>query len=227
MITLEQVHKNADIQALVLNANRMLASLGYTEHGPRHTGYVSRTAQSIMRELGYDEHMQELAAIAGWIHDVGNAVNRKHHGLTGATLVFPLLRDMGMEMEDICEIIAAIGNHEEENGFPVTPITAAIILADKSDAHRTRVRRGKYDPLDIHDRVNYAIKKNALIVDNENKIIRYEVEMDDTSSVMDFMQIYLSRMAMSERAAGTLGCRYHLIVNGMRINNLNPPGKQP
>jgi len=219
MITLADVKANKDLTTLVLSANRMLSSLGYTEHGPRHVGYVSTTTKSILASLGYDKHQQTLGEIAGWLHDVGNCVNRQGHGRTGAALLMPLLREMGMPMADVAEIMAAVGNHEEENGFPVTPLTAALILADKADTHRTRVRRGKrYDSGDIHDRVNYAIKKNTLSVDVEQKIIRFEIKMQNTSSVMDFLSIYLSRMKMSQQAASTLGCRYLLVINGMPIN---------
>lgn len=220
MITLADIKHNPEIFTLVNWANEMLDRLGYTEHGPRHTGYVSKMASDILMHLGYDARTVELAAITGWIHDVGNAVNRKHHGLTGAAMLFPILRDMGMDIKEICEIVAAIGNHEEQTGSPLTAIASAVILADKCDAHRTRVRRGKrYDSGDIHDRVNYSIRSNTLVVDPKERVIRFVFEMDETSSVMEFMQIYLTRMLMSEKAAHFLNCRFELVVNNMRINN--------
>src|SRR5690554_5383211 len=177
-ITLEDVKKDYEIQSMVSNANKALEALGYTEHGFRHVGYVSQTAANILRELNFDARKVELAAIAGWVHDVGNLVNRKYHGLTGATLITPVLHRLGMPMDEVCQIACAIGNHEEEYGRPLSDIGAALILADKSDAHRTRVRRHKYDPNDIHDRVNYSIKKNRIIVDKDYKIIRFELIMD-------------------------------------------------
>ena len=220
MVTLEQVRNNPDIACLIDSANRTLAAIGYTEHGRRHMGYVSHTASAILSQLHYDERIVELAAIAGWIHDVGNCVNRHNHGLTGALLVFPILRDMGMPMEEVTAIISAIGNHEEQSGKVVSEISAALVLADKSDAHRTRVRHGgAYNINDIHDRVNYAIQRNDLTVDATQRTIIFSLEMEETSSVMDFLQIYLSRMLMSEQAAHFLHCRYNLIINGQTVNN--------
>ena len=223
MITFEDVKKCPEINTLLLWANGMLESLGYTEHGLRHTGYVSTTTAEILKTLDYPERVVELGAIAGLVHDVGNGINRHHHGLQGAAMLFPVLTNMGFPVDEVCEIAAAVGNHEEETGYPVTPLAAALILADKSDAHRTRVRRGdRFNPNDIHDRVNYAIRSNSLRVDAESKVIRYRVRMDASSSVMEFLQIYMSRMQMSETAAKVLGCTYQLSINGMRINSFAP-----
>ena len=219
MVTLEDIHNNAEITALIHEANNVLAAIGYTEHGLRHVGYVSNTAAALLQKLDFPERLVELAAITGWVHDVGNAVNRKHHGITGGALLFPLLRDMGMEMGEIAQILAAVGHHEEENGAPVSALSSAIIIADKSDAHRTRVRKGRYDPNDIHDRVNYSIKKNWVEVDREHRAIIYGMVMDNTSSVMDFMQIYIKRMLLCEKAAEFLGCQFDIVVNGVAINN--------
>lgn len=222
MITLEDIKSNEDILKLVEAANKSLAAIGYTEHGPRHVGYVSNTAAKILSSLGYDSRTVELAAITGWVHDVGNCVNRFNHGLTGACLMMPILKELGMPMDEVCKVIGAIGNHEEQTGIPVSAISAAIIIADKSDAHRTRVRRGRYDPEDIHDRVNYAIKKNRVVVDRLHKSIRYEMIMDQSSSVMDFFQIYLSRMNLSEKAANFLGCSFDIVINNVKINSYKP-----
>ena len=153
-ITLDDVRKNKDFAALIDRANFNLEKMGYTEHGIRHVGYVSKTTANILREVGCDEHIIELGAIAGWIHDIGNAVNRLNHGLTGAVMSMACLEKMGMDMQDISMIIAAIGNHEEQSGIPVNEISAALILADKSDTHRSRVRRKNFNLNDIHDRVN-------------------------------------------------------------------------
>jgi metal-dependent HD superfamily phosphatase/phosphodiesterase len=219
MVTLEDIQANEEISALIREANNVLTAIGYTEHGQRHVGYVSATAAAILRKLDFPDRTVELAAIAGWVHDVGNVVNRKHHGLNGAVMLFPILREMGMEMEEICQVMSATGYHEEETGTPVSEVSAALIIADKSDAHRTRVRKGKYDPYDIHDRVNYSIKKNWVEVDPVNRVIRYEMTMDATSSVMEFMQIFLTRMRMCEKAAEFLECRLDIVVNGVTINN--------
>ncbi|MDD3242897.1 MAG: HD domain-containing protein [Eubacteriales bacterium] len=219
MVTLQDIQKNPELNALIKAANQVLAAIGYTEHGPRHVGYVSHAAAELLRELEYPERTVELAAIAGLIHDVGNSINRVNHGITGATMIYPILRDMGMAPAEIATVISAVGNHEEQNGRPVSPVSAALIIADKSDAHRTRVRRGKFDPTDIHDRVNYSIKKNWVEVDREEKVIRFAMTMDDTSSVMEFFLIYLTRMEMCEQAAALLGCRFDIVINGVTVNN--------
>lgn len=219
MITLKDIQENKEFNTLIEWANKCMEAMGYTEHGIRHCSYVSNTTRKILKELGYSERIHELGAIAGWLHDIGNSVNRKHHGLTGANLAFPILLKMGMDVEEICMMTCAIGNHEEETGYPVSEISAALIIADKSDAHRTRVRRGKYNAGDIHDRVNYAIKQSEVVVDAVNKRIKYSFKMDGTSSIMEFMQIYMSRMVMCEKAAKHLGCEFQIIVNGQSINN--------
>ena len=217
-ITVQDVKQNEKLAVLIDAANRMLEVIGYTEHGPRHVGFVSHTARSILEQLHYPERMCELAAIAGWVHDVGNAVNRVNHGITGGALLFPILQEMGMPMDEVVTIVGAVGNHEEQNGKVVSAVSAALIIADKSDAHRTRVGRASYNPDDIHDRVNFAIAQNAVGVDPVRRIIRFALSMDESSSVMDFMEIYLTRMQMCEEAANFLGCRFELVVNGVNIN---------
>lgn len=226
MVTLEDIQSNEEISALIREANCVLSSIGYTEHGQRHVGYVSATAAAILRKLDFPERTVELAAIAGWVHDVGNVVNRKHHGLNGAVMLYPILREMGMEMDELCQVLSATGYHEEETGSPVSDISAALIIADKSDAHRTRVRKGKYDPYDIHDRVNYSIKKNWVEVDPVNRVIRYEMIMDSSSSVMEFMEIFLTRMRLCEKASEFLECRLDIVVNGVTINNQKTNSKE-
>lgn len=219
-VTLNDVKKDEKLSVLIHSANQMLEAIGYTEHGPRHVGFVSVTARAILERLSYPERMCELAAIAGWVHDVGNTVNRTNHGITGGAMLFPLLQELGMPIEEVMIIVGAVGNHEEQNGKVVSAVSAALIIADKSDAHRTRVRRSVYNPDDIHDRVNYAIGENAVEVDAQKRVIRFALTMDETSSVMDFMQIYLSRMQMCEDAANFLGCRFELVVNGVNINRV-------
>ncbi len=223
-VALDTIKKDASISKLISAANHALEVIGYTEHGVRHVGYVSHTASEILRQLEYPHRLVELSAIAGWVHDVGNCVNRHNHGISGATLLYPLLSAMDMPLDEVLIIVGAVGNHEEQTGSVVSAVSAALIIADKSDAHRTRVRRGHYDPKDIHDRVNYAIQKNTLTVSKEERIITFALEMERTSSVMDFLEIYLSRMVMCEKAANFLGCRFNMVINGLSINN-NGNGK--
>ena len=219
MLTLKDIQSNEDIAALIEAGNRYLEALGYTDHGPRHVGFVSHTAQKILRELGYSDREVELAAIAGWVHDVGNAINRHNHGANGAILLYPVLREMGMPVADVVSIITAVGNHEEHNGFISSPISAALAIGDKSDAHKSRVRNGKPDPTDIHDRVNFAIQENKVTIDCDNKVIRQSLTMDETSSVMEYLTIYLERIQMCEAAAEFLGQRFQLLINGAQVNN--------
>ena len=219
MVTLQEIKQNEAIRALIKAGNRYLESMGYTEHGPRHVGYVSRTASNILKALGYSPREVELAAIAGWVHDVGNSVNRHDHGPLGAVMLLPILREMGMDMADILEIITAVGNHEEQSGFISSNVSAALALGDKSDAHKSRVRNGQPDASDIHDRVNFSIQENCVTVDRERRIIRHELTMDVSSSVMEYLQIYMSRIAMCEKAAAFLKCTFDLVINGQSINN--------
>lgn len=216
MITLEDVKNNVEIQALIKASNQVLESMDYTEHGLRHAGYVSWTSAMILEKLGYDEHMQELAKIAGYVHDIGNVINRKAHGVSSGILLYGILKNMQMPYDDICTICSAVGNHEEEIGYVVNPISAVLVIADKSDAHRTRVKRITQG--DVHDLVNYSIIKNIVLVDGEKKIISAKFYMDETSSVMDYLSIFLSRMIMSERAAQYLGCTFKLYINDVVIN---------
>ena len=219
MITLQEIKQNESIKALVRAGNRYLETLGYTDHGPRHLGYVSRTASGILKSLGYSEREVELAAIAGWVHDVGNSVNRHDHGPNGAILLFPLLREIGMDIEDVMIIITAVGNHEEQSGTVSSAVSAALAIADKSDAHKSRVRNGRPDVGDIHDRVNFAIQENRVIVDRKHKIIRQELKMDESSSVLEYLSIYLPRILMCEQAAEFLVQHFELFINDSPVNN--------
>ncbi|MGI6112724.1 MAG: phosphohydrolase [Mahellales bacterium] len=219
IITLEDIKKNKDVKTMISWSNHCLEAIGYTDHGLRHASYVSRVASEILRQLDHPKRMVELAAISGWVHDIGNCINRKNHGLTGANLIFPILVQMGMPIEEICVITSAVGNHEEEHGNSISEVSAALIIADKSDAHRARVRRGKCDLNDIHDRVNYSIKHSKVVVDKEAMVIKYELDIDKNSSVMEFLQIYMSRMVMSEKAANYLGCSFEIVANGLTLNN--------
>ena len=205
MVTLADIQKNEDIKALISAGNRYLTAMGFTEHGPRHVSYVSRTAAGILAALHFSPREVELAAIAGWVHD--------------AVLLLPILRETGMAMDDVMEIITAVGNHEEQSGFISSAVSAALALGDKSDAHKTRVRGGKPDLNDIHDRVNFSIQENRVIVDPVKRIIRHELTMDESSSVMEYLQIYMSRIVMCEQAAAFLKCSFDLVINGQTINN--------
>jgi len=222
MVTLADIKQNESIRALIKAGNRYLEFLGYTDHGPRHLSYVSRTASSILSQLGYSEREIELAAIAGWVHDVGNSINRHDHGPNGAVMLFPILKEAGMSISDALEIITAVGNHEEESGTASSAISAALIIADKSDAHKSRVRNGTPDPNDIHDRVNFAIQKNEVIVNRKTHVIRQSLIMDKTSSVLEYLHIYLPRILMCEKAARFLKLEFELEINGHPVNNQAP-----
>ena len=193
-------------------------ALGYTEHGFRHAGIVAETARDIIANLGQNGRMSELAAISGYMHDIGNAVNRMGHPDTSALMAFTLLNEMGMSTEEIAMVIAAIGNHEEDLGSPVSAISAALIIADKSDVHHSRVQNQNPLTFDIHDRGNYSVQKSNLRVDMENKSINLELTTDEQSaSVMEYFEIFLSRMLMCRRAADFFGYKFKLIINGVEM----------
>ncbi|MGI5848999.1 MAG: HD domain-containing protein [Christensenellales bacterium] len=215
-ITIEDIKKSEKIKELVNHSNKCLEMIGYTDHGPRHVGYVSRIAGEILSKLNVPQRRVELAKIAGWVHDVGNLVNRKYHGLNGAVMLFPILCEMGMPVSEACDICAAVGSHEEETGNPISDVSAALIIADKVDAHRARVRVKKYDALDIHDRVNYSIQSTKLTVGEDTISIDYE--MNTSSSPLDFLTIYMTRMRMCEKSARFLGCNFGLYINGVKLN---------
>jgi metal-dependent HD superfamily phosphatase/phosphodiesterase len=217
-ITIEEVKKNFIVSVFVRSANEYLGTLGYTEHGVRHVGLVASIAENVLLYLDYPKRIQELAGIAGYIHDIGNVVNRRDHGQSAALLVMKLLRDMEMTPEEIALIISAIGNHEEQSGDPVNPIAAALILADKSDVHKTRVRNRDISKYDIHDRVNFAVERSFLKVIKENKIISLQLTIDtQISKVMEYFEIFMSRMLMCRRAATFLNCTFELIINERKL----------
>jgi len=218
LLTLKDIRQNKNFQTMIAKANEYLRARGYTEHGMRHVTFVSHKTAQIMRDLGFDERMVEIAAITGYLHDIGNMHNRKHHGVTGANIVFAELRNMGMDIEEVATITTAIANHEEEIGEPISPLTAALILADKSDAHRTRVHRLHAGPPDIHDRVNLAIEDSDLFVDTENGTITLDITFDQSiSQVMDYFEIYLKRMEMCKQAAAVLNSRFRLVINELEL----------
>jgi len=218
MVTLREVKKDPEANALITEADRQLAILGYTEHGHRHARLVAKNSRSILIQLGYGEKVAELSAIAGYLHDIGNVVNRQAHERTSALLAREILVRLGMEFGEVAQIMAAIGNHHEEGGNPVSEIAAALILADKADVHRSRVRNPALIKFDIHDRVNFAVKKSTLSVDSVNHRIVFDLHVDTgIAPVMEYFEIFLSRMLISRRAADFLRCRFELVINGTKL----------
>ena len=217
-VTLDDVRGDGEVQVFVRKADENLGVLGYTEHGPRHCGIVAGIAQSVLRQLGYPPRTAELAAIAGYLHDVGNGINRLDHGIAAALLSRHILERLGMAPDEYAEVMCAIGNHEEEYGQAVSPLAAAVILGDKSDVHRSRVRVLDPETDDIHDRVNMATTRSFLAVDSEAHTITLELEIDSAIiQVMQYFEIFLDRMVMCRRAAEFLGCRFGIVINGTRV----------
>ena len=218
MITVDDVKKNEQVKLLIKKSDEILGVIGYTEHGERHASLAANIAYNIMDRLKYPEERAQLASIAAYLHDIGNVINRDYHAQTGAILSQSILSEMKMPMEDVMEVIAAIGNHDERDGQPVSDICAAVILADKSDVHSSRVRTLKMIKQDIHDRVNYAAKSSFLRVEEEEKIITLEIKIDTSiSQVMEYFEIFLSRMLVCRRAAEFLGLKFQLEINGQRL----------
>lgn len=218
MITFNEVKNNPKIKAYISKADESLLALGYTEHSFAHVGLVAERAEYILRTLGYDEHQIELAKIAGYLHDIGNIVNRKEHSQSGAVMAFRILDNMDMDAEDIATVVTAIGNHDEGEGEAVNPVSAAIILADKTDVRRSRVRNNDITSFDIHDRVNYSVIKSSVNINDEKTTISLELEIDTKiSPVMNYFEIFLKRMVMCQKAAQKLGLEFKLIINNQII----------
>lgn len=217
MLTLVDVVADDELMTYIDAANSQLAALGYTEHGRRHAGLVARIAGDVLAHLDYPPGQIELARIAGFLHDVGNLIHRESHALSGALIAQQGLRRLGMPAADVAQVMAAIGNHEEERGRPVSPVAAAVVLADKADVHRSRVQSPSMDDFDIHDRVNYAATHSSLQV--EQRVIVLRLTIDTAfASVMNYFEIFLSRMVMMRQAAKVLGCDYHLVINDVRLS---------
>lgn len=215
MITLAEVKSNPLVDAYIARADEYLEVVGYTEHGRRHCGMVAGNAQRILLELGHSERQAELTAIAGYLHDIGNVFNRVNHPFTGAMLAHTLLLQMGMDPMEITQIVAAIGSHDEVSCEPINAVASGLIIADKSDVHRSRVRNPAMIKFDIHDRVNYAVDKSNLIVDKEKRVIRLELSLDTKiSPVAEYFEIFLSRMLYCRKAAAFLDCQFNLVANG-------------
>lgn len=218
MITLEEVKNNPEIKALLEGSQKQLNALGYTEHSLRHVTIVSNRAGELLETLGYPEERIELAKIAGYMHDIGNCVNRVDHAHTGAILAYEILKDMGMDIEKRTEIMIAIGNHDEQTGTAVSDISAALILADKSDVHRSRVVNQNLSTFDKHDKVNYAVTNSEFNIDKENKKIILNLTIDTKiSPVLDYFEIFMDRTMMSKYAAKYLGIWFELIINDTKL----------
>ncbi len=218
MVTYDTLRQNAAVNAYITRADESLAALGFTEHSFPHVCGVADTAENILRTLGYDEHEIELARIAAYLHDIGNLVNRADHSQSGALMAFRILDHMDMEPEDLATVVTAIGNHDEGVGVPVNAVAAALILADKSDVRRNRVRNRDIATFDIHDRVNYSVEKSRLLVLPGEKVARLELTVDTQfSSVMDFFEIFMKRMLLCRRAAERLGLTFQLTINGQQL----------
>ncbi len=218
VVTLEQVKKNPVVDIFIRRSNECLGALGFTEHGFRHISLVASISKNILERLGYPGRMQELTAIAGYLHDIGNVVNRSTHAESGATLAYSILKDMGMEPDELAMIVAAIGNHDERNGQPVNVVSAALILADKADVHRSRVRNQDFATFDIHDRVNYAVEHSFLRVDEERRSITLELTIDiEICPILEYFEIFMTRMVLCRRAADFLRCHFELFVNGAKL----------
>lgn len=218
MITFEQLKEDQAIRAYIAKADESLQALGYTEHSFAHVCHVAEMAAYILETLGYPEHDVELAKIAGYLHDIGNLINRIAHSQSGAIMAFKLLTDMGMDPGDVATVATAIGNHDEGTGVPVNPIAAALILADKSDVRRSRVRNDDKATFDIHDRVNYSVKKSALKINEDRTIIKLKLTVDTHyGSVMDYFEIFMSRMVLCRKAAETLKLQFKLIINEQQL----------
>lgn len=217
--TYENITHAKELNIYLEQGNRVLGALGYTDHSSKHTAKVAMTAGKLLKKLGYDDHTVELARIAGYMHDLGNSINRDNHAQTGALMAFQFLRSWGAPPEDIAIIISAIGQHDESNGTAVDPVSAALILADKSDVRRSRVRNTVPETFDKHDRVNYAALSSTLHVDVQKRIITLEVELDEgICSLMDYFEIFLQRLLMCKRAAEVLGLHFKMKANGSKIS---------
>ena len=214
MLKFEDVKKDRAVGVYIKAADASLAALGYTEHSSAHVSKVAEFAAELLIKLGYDERTAELARIAGYLHDIGNLVNREEHSQSGAVMAFRILDRLGMDPEEIATVVTAIGNHDEGTGVAVNPVAAALIIADKTDVRRSRVRNADLSTFDIHDRVNYSVFDTALDVDPEKKEVRLSIKIDTAiGSIMDYFEIFLTRMIMCRKAAESLGVAFRLSIN--------------
>ena len=218
MLTFDKVNSDPTVRAYISGTYETLVSLGFTEHGFAHAGTVARTSGYILETLGFPEHDVELVKIAALLHDIGNLLNRIDHAQSGALMAFKILSDMDGDPADIVEVVAAIGNHDEQTAVPINHITAALIIGDKTDVRRSRVRNEDPATFDIHDRVNYAVTQSRVMIDEEKTLIKLELTVDTRHcSVMDYFEIFLGRMLLCRRSAEKLGLDFRLIMNNQQM----------
>ncbi len=219
MITLETLRKHPEIKVYMHKGHEYLGAMGAIEHSLRHIDRVALNSKNILSTLRYHPRTAELAAIAGYLHDLGNFVNRYNHGRNGALLVRRILQQLAMPLEEIVLILAAIGNHEEQTGVAVTPVTAAVIIADKIDVHVSRVRKKDMASFTVRDRVNFAAKRSDLEIETDgDRVIRLRLEIDtEVCSVMEYFEIFMTKMILCRRAADRLDCRFELVINGAKL----------
>ena len=218
MLTYEELKRDPAVRTYIQRADESLAALGYTEHSFAHVTLVAENAAYILTTLGYPERTAELAKMAGFLHDIGNLVNRVDHSQSGAVMAFRILDNMDCSPEEIATIVTAIGNHDEGTGVPVDPVAAALILADKSDVRRSRVRNRDIASFDIHDRVNYSVKKSFLKINEEHTLIKLKLSIDTKmGSVMEYFEIFMDRMILCRRAAEKLGLKFKLMINEQQL----------
>lgn len=218
MITVDELKHDHEISVYLSRSTEYLGNIGFTEHGKRHAGLVSKLAYQVLKGLDYPERDCQLAEMAGYIHDLANMINRLNHGPSGALMAFQILSRMQMEPEEIALVISAIGNHEEENGQAINHVAAALILADKSDVHRSRVTNKDFAKFEIHDRVNYAAEKSTLVVNKQQETVTLDITINtQICPVMEYFEIFLARMIMCRRAAEFLKCYFSIIINENRL----------
>lgn len=217
-VSYKQIRSDEEINLLIEKGNKILSELGYTEHSRKHAARTAEMAGKILKDLGCGKHKIELAKIAGYMHDIGNTINRHDHPHSGAVLAYQILKERQMPLKDVLTIASAIGHHDEGTGAAVDEVAAALILADKTDVRRNRVQNSVPSNFDTHDRVNYAALSSKVEIDREKRIIRMDLELDDTiCTVMDYFEIFLKRMMMCQRAAEHLGCKFKLVANGSKL----------
>jgi metal-dependent HD superfamily phosphatase/phosphodiesterase len=217
-LTYQDIKNNEEIRIYIKKADQSLEALGYTEHAFAHMTKTALTAAEILEKTGYPERTVELAKIAGYMHDIGNVVNRTDHAQSGAVMAFRILDKLGMPADEVATVICAIGNHDEHTAFPVNEVAAALILADKSDVRRSRVRNHDFATFDIHDRVNYAVTESKLQLDTEEKTITLSLTIDTAiSSVMDYFEIFMQRMLLCRRAAAYFDLTFRLTINNATL----------
>ena len=217
-MTYDEIKKNKEVCECLKKGNENLGVLGFTDHSAAHCTMVAKRAAYILKKFGYSESDIEMVKIAGFMHDIGNVVNRSRHAEYGAILANEILKETDMSLKDRITVVSAIGHHDESTGGATDPISAALIIADKTDVRRNRVRNKVKASFDAHDRVNYAALSSRLVIQKEKKVIQMELELDDSMcSVMDYFEIFLERMLMCRRAAEVLGCRFKLTANGSKL----------